>query len=520
MAAKNNIKTPPALREDIPYESWKKEINIWQRFNTLEKRKQALAIFLSLEGKAREVVLEIDIDNLDKDDGVERILTQLDKLYLKDKLQLAYQAYDNFEKFKRPTEMPISEFVVEFERLYNKAKAYEMILPDGILAYKFLNNANITDSHEKLIRATMTALSYNSMKEQLRKIFGDISISISSNKSKPSIDSNPQVKIEPTDEFAYEIRHDDNEYHVKYSNYKTGRSRGRYQSNYRGRPRGNRNFFSYNRGNRNASSYSDKQTEYQSKKNPVKADGITSTCIVCGSVYHWAKDCPDSYENLTKKKNTNDDDVKISLYSDTMKHLVGETLSTAVLDSGCTKNVCGETWLKCYLDTLDEMDLKQVKYQQSSTSFKFGSGERVTSMKVVNIPSIISGRKVFIETDVVNCDLPLLLSKDAMKKAEMNIDFSTDTVRIFGQKQKLLFTSSGHYCIPIGKHIESNENLASTNERNNLILYGEWTKKSFEEKIKAMEKLHRQFSHAPFKRLKNLLLDTGLNDAEMYNILE
>ena len=194
MAAKNNIKTPPALREDIPYESWKKEINIWQRFTTLEKRKQALAIFLSLEGKAREVVLEIDIDNLDKDDGVERILTQLDKLYLKDKLQLAYQAYDNFEKFKRPTEMPISEFVVEFERLYNKAKAYEMILPDGILAYKFLNNANITDSHEKLIRATMTALSYNSMKEQLRKIFGDVSISISSNKSKPSIDSNPQVK--------------------------------------------------------------------------------------------------------------------------------------------------------------------------------------------------------------------------------------------------------------------------------------------------------------------------------------
>ena len=203
-----------------------------------------------------------------------------------------------------------------------------------------------------------------------------------------------------------------------------------------------------------------------------------------------------------------------------MKHFVGETLSTAVLDSGCTKNVCGETWLKCYLDTLDEMDLKQVKYQQSSTSFKFGSGERVASMKVVNIPSIISGRKVFIETDVVKCDLPLRLSKDAMKKAEINIDFSTDTVRIFGQKQKLLFTSSGHYCIPIGKHIESNENLASTNERNNLILYGEWTKKSFEEKIKAMEKLHRQFSHAPFKRLKNLLLDTGLNDAEMYNILE
>ena len=48
--------------------------------------------------------------------------------------------------------MPIADFVVEFERLYNKAKAYDMVLPDGILAYEFLNNANISDSYKKLIR--------------------------------------------------------------------------------------------------------------------------------------------------------------------------------------------------------------------------------------------------------------------------------------------------------------------------------------------------------------------------------
>ncbi len=53
---KNDIKAPPALKEDVPYENWKKEINIWQLFTTLEKKKQGLAIFLSLEGKAREGV--------------------------------------------------------------------------------------------------------------------------------------------------------------------------------------------------------------------------------------------------------------------------------------------------------------------------------------------------------------------------------------------------------------------------------------------------------------------------------
>ena len=49
-----------------------------------------------------------------------------------------------------------------------------------------------------------------------------------------------------------------------------------------------------------------------------------------------------------------------------------------------------------------------------------------------------------METDIINRDLPLLPSKDAMKKAEMSIDFTKVEVTIFGPTQKLLFTSSGH----------------------------------------------------------------------------
>lgn len=63
---------------------------------------------------------------------------------------------DIFCKFKGPSGMPIADFAVEFEHLYNKAKVYKMELPDGILASEFLNKANISDSHEKLICATIT----------------------------------------------------------------------------------------------------------------------------------------------------------------------------------------------------------------------------------------------------------------------------------------------------------------------------------------------------------------------------
>ena len=66
-----NIITPLTLRDSIPYKTWKKKIRIWQKFTQVKPDKQALGIFLSLERKAREAVAE------------------LDKLYLKDKFQLA-----------------------------------------------------------------------------------------------------------------------------------------------------------------------------------------------------------------------------------------------------------------------------------------------------------------------------------------------------------------------------------------------------------------------------------------------
>ena len=55
-------------------------------------------------------------------------------------------------------------------------------------------------------------------------------------------------------------------------------------------------------------------------------------------------------------------------FSDTLKQFVGETLRAAVLDSGCTKNVCGNTWLDCYIETLNKDQLSKVKEFKSNSS--------------------------------------------------------------------------------------------------------------------------------------------------------
>ena len=56
-------------------------------------------------------------------------------------------------------------------------------------------------------------------------------------------------------------------------------------------------------------------------------------------------------------------------------------------------------------------------------------------------------------------DLNVLLSKEAMTKAKMSINLSTDLVTVIRMKQKLLFVASGQYCIPIGKHAQSSNSL-------------------------------------------------------------
>ena len=112
-----NYKAPPLLSKSTSYESWLKEIEIWQAFTDLSAEKQGPAIFLTLEGKAREAILDLDISLLKGNSGVKNIVTVLDKLYLKDKLQMAYESYDAFEKFKRPQNMSINDYINEFERL-------------------------------------------------------------------------------------------------------------------------------------------------------------------------------------------------------------------------------------------------------------------------------------------------------------------------------------------------------------------------------------------------------------------
>ena len=184
-----NFKAPPLLSDESVYENWKCEIEIWQAFTDLAPKKQGPAIFLTLQVKAREAALKIEIKDQTDDQGVKKLIEKLGSLYLEDINQSSYAAYESFEIYRRPKDMNMKEFLNNFECLYNKLKVYQMELPDGVLGYRVLKSANLSEKNEKLARSTITTLTYKSMTEKLKKIFGDMSKSLS---------QQVNLKVEPT----------------------------------------------------------------------------------------------------------------------------------------------------------------------------------------------------------------------------------------------------------------------------------------------------------------------------------
>ena len=99
----NHSKTPPSLSKAKNYQVWLKHIKIWRNFTDLPAAKQGPAIVLSLENKASDAVLELSEE-----------VTSLKHL----------KALENFETFKRPENMKMSDYLNKFEQLYKKKKSY------------------------------------------------------------------------------------------------------------------------------------------------------------------------------------------------------------------------------------------------------------------------------------------------------------------------------------------------------------------------------------------------------------
>ena len=486
MASGGNLKTPPLFIEgETDYLTWKKDVSLWQVFTDLPTAKVAIAIHLSLAGRARQATSEISVHEL-SDGGIDILIAKLDRLFLQDKNWRCFNAYLSFENYSRDHNTGIDEYLSEFDNRYYKLKECDATLPDAVVACRLLRSCNLTEVQFQLALSTTTEMTFENMRKTLKRLFsecdGKVSVANSAKmaNSHGNIEVAASVKAEPS-----------------------GEGEVYYGSNSRGRWYGNRGSSRSNRPPRGR------------RGNPVGTDGRPSQCYVCGSTAHFARFCSQRgrYGNDYNTNNNDFEEVQITLmasgdrFDEKVESLFGETIGCIILDSGCTKTVCGEGWLRDFLDTLTPVERARVQYEQSSAYFKFGDGVRLKSLKCAVLPCILAGKSVRIRTDVVQCSIPLLLSKSSMKRAGMVINLCDDTVTVFDRKVKCGETTLGHYTLPVF-HPPSRERIEQV-----------LTVADSEANSKA-QKLHRQFAHPTADKLKQLLRNAGRTDSELLSSVD
>ncbi|KAK3874911.1 hypothetical protein Pcinc_020228 [Petrolisthes cinctipes] len=166
-----STKWPPKLESGSSYENWKKDIDIWCELTDLPKKKQALAIHLSLSGRARVATSEIDAADLKQDTGVQTLLMKLDGLFLVDKGRRQFAAFHELYNYRRAGDVSVRKFVAEFEHTYFQFKKQDMELPDSVMAFMLLASCNLSDGEQQLVMSAITDVTYANMKSALNRIF-------------------------------------------------------------------------------------------------------------------------------------------------------------------------------------------------------------------------------------------------------------------------------------------------------------------------------------------------------------
>ena len=226
-------------------------------------------------------------------------------MYAKDINALAYMTYDQFENFKRPDDMSIVDYINEFERLNNKIRQFDMVLPTGLLAYKVLNNANISSEKKQLIRATVVTLTYENMTKQLKAIYDSSGNSVNST-------DNFDIKCEP-------VYYVDKSLDYSHQGPKDG-CRGIHGSNSR-----NRNSHFPNQFKQQSGSNSENYDKWGQKTNPLDKSGKVACCFIFKSIYRWVNSCPNKVKGTLKDLFTQE------MHERYIERFVGETFNCAVL---------------------------------------------------------------------------------------------------------------------------------------------------------------------------------------------
>ena len=237
------------------YELWKKEIEAWTVVTDLNKEKQAVAVVLNHPDDKvikEKVFEELTLEKLNSKNGLSILFEFLDKHLFHDDVKNCLNKFEEFENFERGPKENIRDYVSQYDLIFSKLEKVNIKLPPELKAFKMLGKSNITKEERMIILAQVNYTNKESLYEEMKQAllrFGDLDSSLGMG----------NLKLEP----AWR---------------KMQRCYGR--------------------------KWYDPYGQMKKKLNPVGADGKVLLCSSCGSYRHFVAQCPDSWENMEKRKSS------------------------------------------------------------------------------------------------------------------------------------------------------------------------------------------------------------------------
>ena len=200
-----------------------------------------------------------------------------------------------------------------------------------------------------------------------------------------------------------------------------------------------------------------------------------------------------------------------------LAYLVEEAGVRGVLDCGCSKSVAGVKWLEKYTESLAEEVAANLKVEKSKRVYQFGGGETRCSQGCVSLPTLIGDKKVNINVEITEADLPLLIGSNSMQAAKAQLDFGNMKAIFFEEEVAMVEVESGLFCIDlVVTNIECHIN--NSEERYEAVEQALVMAEKIDEKT--LKKLHHIFGHTSAERLMKLLQKTGKLESGTRKILE
>ena len=437
----------PELDSKMSYPLWKRKVEAWQIITTEEKKKQAIQLALRIRCDAISQALfsKLSVEDMNKDGGVKTLIAQLDKICMANTVEGVFTTIEKVEQFRRTPDMTISQYLEEFDRLKGLVDENMPEKEDGtgkrdcsdsILAFRMMKQANLVESEELMVRAHVRDLTSVEMAEVLKRIFGERVVATGQRTSNSSnhVSFSPDVAMKQETYMAWDDHHlyqDENVY------------AGNHYSKFRNWKKKSYPIHPSRGGDYNQSNQSSKH-----QKNAVDRNGNVSTCHICGSEWHWARDCDQKPGHGDQRPTTKETFFVSDVYSTYTGKVEG---NKAVLDTGAPTTVCGKAWYKMFKDSLTAEERREITESATDELFRFGDGEVVKATKLKIIPVSLCGKEFLLRTHVVERDIPLLFSRSTISRLKCFLDFKHDKIWIDGKCQDMMTNDSGHMLVIIGR---------------------------------------------------------------------